>query len=722
MAQIRERGSTHVYKVNKISREEIEGMVSLCVYEQPPFCNAACPLKLDTRAFLEAAAAGNFKKALQLYEKIAPFPLILSRGCEAPCEERCRLGEIGDGVAIREVEAAVSRLGEAARGGSIFRTKKKKTVAILGSGLFPLFLAGELEKKAYPLTVFCEQGDLDAFLRCETGFLDEEAFALERKRLKGKDIEFVYNCVFTRDFYEDKRAAFDVLCASEKVARALFPAARCLPELMYCEEEKLVFGCGEGVMAAAFGAKKAALTVDRLAQNLDPRNTRGQEGAVETKLYTDLSAARALRRVEKCGESYTKEQAMAEAGRCLQCRCEECLKSCAYLQHYRKHPGLLAREIYNNTQIIMGDHQLNKPMNSCSLCGQCSVVCPNGFDMAHVCHIARQNMVSTDKMPLAPHEFALMDMLFSNGDAFLARPQPGYEKCKYVFFPGCQASAIAPETVKAAYLDLSERLPGGVALMLGCCGAICDWAGRTEMEEQTREFLHRELARLGSPVIIAGCPTCKKELSGHEGAQVVGIWDVLLELGLPEGGRKLERPAAMHDSCGARGDAQTQRAIRALAEKLGCELAETPDSGDRSPCCGYGGLAAYANPEVAGEMTAKCLERSDAPYITYCMACRDRFARQGRESRHILELCYGTDAGDPPDISEKRYHRLTLKKELLRDLWQEETAEMKLDFTLNYTDDARRMMDARMILTDDVIAVLKDFRETGEAILDDIAT
>ena len=43
---------------------------------------------------------------------------------------------------------------------------------------------------------------------------------------------------------------------------------------------------------------------------------------------------------------------------------------------------------------------------------------------------------------------------------------------------------------------------------------------------------------------------------------------------------------------------------------------------------------------------------------------------------------------------------------------------MKLDFEPNYTDEARRMMDERMILTDDVIAVLQDFRETGEAILD----
>ena len=43
---------------------------------------------------------------------------------------------------------------------------------------------------------------------------------------------------------------------------------------------------------------------------------------------------------------------------------------------------------------------------------------------------------------------------------------------------------------------------------------------------------------------------------------------------------------------------------------------------------------------------------------------------------------------------------------------------MKLDFELHYTDEARRMMDDRMILSDDVIAVLQDFRQTGEAVLD----
>ena len=719
MSQIQERGSTHVYKVNKISKEEMESMVTRCVYEEAPFCSAACPLKLDVRAMLKAAAAGDFKKALQLYEKAAPFPLIVSAGCEAPCEKKCRLSERGDGIAVREIEAAVSRCGKQSRLGSIFRTKKKKTAAILGSGLFPLFLAGELEKKAYPVTVFCEQENPEDFLRCAAGFLDDEAFRLELGRLKGKDIQFSFGCRIDAAFLEEKRQRFDMVCVSESILDALLPDSTVIPELMYCEEEKLIACRGEGVMAAAVGAKKAALTADRLAQNLDPRSMRGTEDPFESRLYTDLDEAKALTRVPKSGDRYTEAEAAEEARRCIQCHCEECMKSCAYLEHYKKYPGLLAREIYNNTQIIMGDHQLNKPMNACTLCGQCTAVCPNGFDMARVCASARRNMVSTDKMPLAPHEFALMDMLFSNGDAFLSRLQPGKEQCRFVFFPGCQAAAVAPATVRAAYLDLCARLSGGVALMLGCCGAICDWAGRYEMQDSTRAFLLSELSKLGDPVIIAGCPTCRKELSELTGREVKGIWEILDEIGLPDGAKGMDRPAALHDACGARGDARTQETVRRLAEKLGVTLTETPYSGDRAPCCGYGGLTAYANPEVADEITQKALSRSDAPYVSYCMACRDRFARQGRESRHLLELVYGTDAGSPPDISEKRWNRLTLKNELLQELWLEEPKEMKLDYELNYTDEARKLMDGRMILTDDVIAVLDAFRENGEAIEDE---
>lgn len=674
-------------------------MTGLCIHEQPPYCNAACPLRLDVRALMAAVSAGNFKKALQIYEKATPFPAILSKGCEAPCEAKCKLCELGDGISVKAIEAAVAQFGERTLSGGVFRTRKKKKIAIIGDDLFCLFLAGELEKKMYPMTVFTSAPDLNAFL---ASLGAEEEFS----RIKGMDIEFAFNAVPSLSLTED----YDVVCASEACARLLYPDAVCNESLMVYEEKKLVMGAGQGVLAAAFGAKKAAMSVDRLAQNLDPSNSRGEEGSVETSLYTSTEGVTAVKRVE----IVDRETAVEEAKRCLQCECRECMKACAFLEHYGKYPDLIGREIYNNTQIIMGTHPLNEAMNTCTLCGQCKVVCPNHFDMATICQHARQNMVSTDKMPLSQHEFALLDMYFSNEEAFLCRPQPGYDRCRYVFFPGCQACAVAPETVRAAYEDLCSRLEGGVALMLGCCSVMAKWSGRDEIYEQQKAFLRAELEKLGNPVIIAGCPTCQKELSAEK-----GIWDVLNEIGLPPQAEGLKKPAALHDSCGARGNAEVQQSVRALAEKLGLSLVDAPYTGDEALCCGYGGLTAYANKPVAREITRKALEGVDVPYISYCMACRDRFAREGHESRHILEMVYGTDAGSPPDISEKRFNRLSLKQNLLKDIWGEECESMETAISVEYTEEALQLMDDRFILKTDVEQVLSHALESGEEIYDE---
>ena len=699
---IEERQSTHVYRQKRLfTKEELEARESLCVHEQPAYCNAACPLKLDTKAMVAALAAGDFNKALALYDKITPFPHLLSAGCEAPCQGKCKLCSLGEGIAVRDLEAAAVAYGETPRKKSFLRKKTKKC-AIFGMDLFGLFLAGELAKKMYPVTVYCDYPDKEALL---SAVAPNAAGDLARL-----DIQFEWNADPVAA-YAASADKYDITCAAFQVAEALHPGLAVDDAVMVAREYGLVTGKTEGVLGAAFGAKKAALSVDRMVQGLDPSNTRGEEGAVDTRLYTNVEGVAPSARIP-CTD---KESAVAEASRCIGCHCDECIKGCAYLQHYKKFPRILTREIYNNVSIIMGDHMMNKPINACSLCGQCSVLCPNGYDMAEVCHMARQNLVATGKMSLAVHEFALMDMVFSNDEAFLCRPQPGFDRCKYVFFPGCQATAIAPATVRAAYLDLCHRLEGGVALMLGCCGAICDWAGRYELQEETEKFLDEKLAQLGDPILIAGCPTCKKELGRHD---CVGIWEILEEIGLPEKAKRMDKPIAIHDACGARGDHETQDSIRRIAQSLGCTVEDTEYSGDKSPCCGYGGLTQYTNREVAKKMTEKCLERSDLPYLSYCMACRDRFAREGRESMHLLELVYGTSAQACPDISEKRYNRLSLKNTLLQEVWNEEAEAMDLGFTIEYTPEAEEMMDDRMILKTDVVRVLQALRQTGEAILD----
>ena len=707
---IKERQSTHVYRQKQLfSKEELEARESLCVHEQPAYCNAACPLKLDTKAMVAAIASGDFSKALQLYEKITPFPYILSALCEAPCEGKCKLCTLGEGVSVRELEAAALCYGERAKKKGLLRKKAKKA-AIFGADLFSVFLAGELAKKMYPVTVYCSQSDAADLVAACIPELPAAAKEATVADLKKTDIKFEFS-TDPASAYAETVEKYDLIGASYSVAQQLYPGLTVDETVMVYREQKLLTGKTEGVLDAAFAAKKAALSADRLAQNLDPSNTRGEEGAVETRLYTNTGGVEASNRIRITD----RESAVAEASRCIQCHCDECMKGCVYLQHYKKFPRILTREIYNNVSIIMGDHMMNRPINACSLCGQCRILCPNGYDMAEICKLARENMVYTDKMSLAVHEFALMDMVFSNEEAFLCRNQPGFDTCKYVFFPGCQATAIAPATVRAAYLDLCSRLEGGVALMLGCCGAICDWAGRYEMQEDTVKFLDEKLAQLGNPVIIAGCPTCKKELSRHE---TIGIWDVLETLGLPEKAKRMDRPIAIHDACGARGDSQTQDAIRRIAEQMGCTVEATEYDRDKSPCCGYGGLTQYTNKEVAKKMTDKCLERSDLPYLSYCMACRDRFAREGRESMHLLELVYGTSADHCPDISEKRCNRLSLRNTLLSEVWNEDVEEVDLGFTIDYTPEAIDMMDDRMILKTDVIRVLQALKETGEAILE----
>ena len=716
--------STRAYRTKQLyTKEELERREALCVHEQPAFCSAACPLKLDAREFARLCAEGDFTAARAMLERITPFPIILACGCGAPCSSACRLGELpgGEGLNFPALERAAMRLGAPKTGRGMLKFKKKKTAAVFGSELFTLVTAAELARKSYPTVFYVREKDArELMLNCAP-FLSGGDLDAEADRLNGMDLEIRYSAGLTPELFSAERGKYDLLCVSREYLQLVSPGEEPDPVTLLCPSIGALARCGgeSGVLAALYDARRAGVSADRLAQGMDPATMRGEEGAVESRLYTDLSSAAPSRCVPESAEGYGPEEAKAEAARCIQCECVECLKGCAYLRHFNKFPRILTREIYNNAGIIMGDHMMNRALNSCALCGQCTVTCPNGYDMTEICLSARENMVATGKMSLAVHEFALYDQIFSNGEAFLCRPQPGYEKCRYVFFPGCQAAAIAPEVVMRAYSDLCSRLDGGVALLLGCCGAISRWAGRTELTTETDELLRSSLEGLGNPEIIAGCPTCSVTLRNISLSPVCGIWDVLLKTGLPETASYAGTCASLHDSCGARGDEHTQQAVRELARRLGFELADGEWSGDRSPCCGYGGLVSYANPPVASELARSCLNGPpEQPQLVYCMACRDRLARERARSVHLLELVYGVSASETPGISEKRRNRLYLKQSLLRGIWGEDVKNEPLGFRLDITDEARALMEQRMVLDTDVQRVMKAYLDSGEAVLE----
>ena len=80
-------------------QEELHQREAVCTREEPPGCQAACPLHLDMRAVCGHEARGDFKKAAAVIRQTTPFLYLLARTCSAPCQKACTPVPAGRGSA-----------------------------------------------------------------------------------------------------------------------------------------------------------------------------------------------------------------------------------------------------------------------------------------------------------------------------------------------------------------------------------------------------------------------------------------------------------------------------------------------------------------------------------------------------------------------------------------------------------------------------------------------
>ena len=388
------------------------------------------------------------------------------------------------------------------------------------------------------------------------------------------------------------------------------------------------------------------------------------------------------------------------------------MKVCEYLNSFKRYPRKYVREIYNNLSIVMGNRTANKLINSCSLCGLCKEVCPNDLNFGLVCKAARLTMMKQGRMPPSPHEFPLRDMDFSNSEkSALTRHQPGTESSAFLFFPGCQLSGSSPDHVRRVYTLLVGKLSGGVGLMLRCCGAPADWSGRSERFQEVLRDFEKEWLEMGKPQLIAACSTCFEVFKTHlPEVSISSLWEVLDTLQFPDAGDRSSLPdvVAVHDACTTRHEKHIQACVRRILQRLGLKLEELPLSGEKTECCGYGGLMFFANRELARAAIRRRIEESPADYVAYCSMCRDYFAHMGKRTYHLLDLIFGLPAEAAtrkgPDYSLRRENRARLKESLLKDLWGEKPGEgggMEA-VKLFIPEEVRQTMQDRMILVEDI--------------------
>ncbi|MCH1982572.1 4Fe-4S dicluster domain-containing protein [Ruminococcus sp. OA3] len=698
----------------EVNQQKLHELERLCTQEQPPAAMAACPLHINCRDICRALAQEDFDKARTVYEKAAVFPELLSTLCEEPCRDSCARDACGGGLWLRVLEKAAVRFGNV-KEKRVFLPGKTQRAAVVGAGIAGMAAALELGKKGYAVTVFEKEEKIWSALEENFG-ISEDMLKREQKRLEKYPITINTGQEVTD--LEGLAAEYDAVVIAWGIQNTVLNVNK--NDFQLGETNR--FSCGDAIRTstgrfvdAVAEGRRTAISADRFLKRVSMDAGREQEGVYTTSLHVNIAQEENFRsKLAGSEQEISRDAAVREAGRCLDCKCTDCTNACAFMRYYKGYPKKYLREIYNNLSIAMGTRHANKMINSCSLCGQCKEVCPHGLDLGAVIREARQIMVEKEKMPQSAFEFALNDMKYSNSEqVFLARAQED-EESAYVFFPGCQLPASAPGAVEKAYAHLRERLNGGVGLILGCCGVMADWAGEKKQYTEAIEKIQRAWEKMGKPIVIAACPMCLRVLSEEiSGVECRGIWEVLLEIGLPSSYRGQQGTLMMHDSCGARNDLKVQEQVRQLARAMGYELREGTYRGEQTACCGYGGLTQISNPEVADLMTEQCLTDGAEFYLTYCINCRERFRKGGAVAVHILELIYDTEDAYKrayPGYSMRWDNRLLLRRAVLERFWNEKTVD-EVRMELQYDDQVKQMLEERKILDSDIRAVLARAQE-----------
>lgn len=723
-----------------MEQKELRALEERCIQEQPPACNAACPIHVDVRAMLAEISKGDFTAAAKILKKTLPFPGIISRVCDQPCQAACKRREAGDALAVAALERACLDWAEDYQEKIQTFPQKEQRVAIVGGGLSGLTAAFDLARKGYTAVVYEQEthlgGDLWNFSEEK---LPRELIAADLHVLSRVGVEVHTGTCIGKDLsLEQLRQTFDAIYLAPGLGsdqtfglESTDAGDIAIDPTTFTTSLEGVFAGGSirrkadsrSHIQSISDGRRAAISIDRYLQKVSLTAGRANEGSFATRLFTSTEgvAPRSAVPITDAQQGYSREAAVREAERCIQCQCLECVKVCEYLNSFGSYPKKYVREIYNNLSIVMGQRHANKLINSCSLCGLCKEVCPHDLHMGMVCKQAREEMVKKGKMPPSAHDFPLRDMLFSNSEkCTLARHQPGTASSKYLFFPGCQLSASAPQLVKQVYATLLRELSGGVGLMLRCCGAPADWSGREELFRNSLQEFVEQWRQLGKPKLITACSTCYEVFKTHlADAPLVSLYELLDELRIPavacEG---IPAVITVHDACTTRHESGIQQSVRNILQRLGVQIEELALSRDKTECCGYGGLMFFANQELAKQAILRRIKESPLDYVVYCAMCRDYFASKGKRTVHLLDLLFAAEdartiAERGPGYSQRRDNRVHLKNTILKDLWGESVAAKegyeKIELALS--DEVRQVMEERLILIEDLQRVI-DFAET----------
>lgn len=176
-------------------------------------CQAACPAGIDIQGYVALISQDKFEEAFDLIKDKVPFPLVLSRICPRPCEEKCIRGRIDEPVAINALKRFVAdwQMKKDAESNLSIPSFPLSTnnfplkVAIIGAGPAGLTCAYELTKLGYKVTVFESSSKAGGMLTLGIpGYrLPKELVEREIREIEVQGVEIKLNTTIGKDLTLD---------------------------------------------------------------------------------------------------------------------------------------------------------------------------------------------------------------------------------------------------------------------------------------------------------------------------------------------------------------------------------------------------------------------------------------------------------------------------------------------------------------------------------------
>lgn len=688
-----------------------------CLQWEPSFCQNECPWDINIPTFIEKVRRGAFNAAYKMFQGAVGFPEIAVRLCSEQCRSACPLQPAVD---LLKIEKAVLKHATKKAPTKYNLPVKNEKIAIVGAGISGLACAVNMIEKNYSVVVYEKSDRIGGQL---WDFMSPDIFMEEfRNRIPKDSMELKLNC--TVNAIQQLKTYDAIYLATGKNGTDFGILSGKQRNSCSMIDGIPVFAggslCGVAIEYALSDGLRMGRILDEYFKIGKLKCLKRRE---KTKLVLDPSHLQNAGMITELSEEegYTKERAIKEAERCVMCQCDACRVHCDLLEYLNKWPLRVRDEIIATT--LPGKSEVKRTpakrtINICTQCGLCKKTCPEEIDMKGLIMEARKSMHHQNKMPWVFHDYWIRNMEFSNAQGFLCKSaQTGHNQ--YVFFPGCQFSAISPKTVMKAYSTLLEH-EKDTGLLLACCGVPAEWAGDSERLLKTKDLLMRSWKELGEPIIILACPTCANQLERMlPEAKTRFLYEWMTDWNLNPKAKASEELWSIFDPCASAEKPELRRAIRRLASQFGLTCEPLSNQERYSACCGYGGQGAITDPKFTAHVVDKRIHESENPYLTYCINCRDHFTCAGKKAKHILEVLFDIEP-EEFTITQMRKNQISQKNQALKQFWNEtckEDNEMKrMEPKLIIDDALSQKLSQERIFEDEMENVISFCEKSGRKI------